>query len=88
MLALKNVFNLLPKPRTYLYVCLIDGAARIFTTMYAVTGNQTHVSSVASLLRNFYPGNLTSLATAAALKKGLRAYFPKKIFPENRIFDQ
>ena len=37
--------------------------------MYAVNGNQTHVSSVASLLRNFHPGNLTSLATAAALKK-------------------
>ena len=42
-------FHLLPKPRTYFYVQLIDGAARIFPTSNAATGNQTHVSSVAHL---------------------------------------
>ena len=36
-----------PKPRTFFDVCLIDGVARIFPARYAVTGNQTRVSSVA-----------------------------------------
>ena len=40
-------FHLLPKPGTYFYVHLMDGAARIFPYSYAATGNQTHVSRVA-----------------------------------------
>ena len=52
-------FDLLPKPRIYFYVCLIDGATRIFPTSLATTGNQTHVSSVPSLLRDLDPGRFT-----------------------------
>ena len=51
--------HLLPKPPTYFYVHLIDGAARIFPNSYAATGNRTHVSSVAHLLRDFNPGCFT-----------------------------
>ena len=36
-----------PKLRTYFYVHLMDGAARIFPSSYAATENQTHVRSVA-----------------------------------------
>ena len=52
-------FHLLPKLRTYFYVGLIDGAARIFPTSYAATGNRTHASSVAPLLRDLNPGRFT-----------------------------
>ena len=45
-----NFFHLLPKLRTYFYVCLIDGSARIFPTSYATTGNRTHVSSLKIIL--------------------------------------
>ena len=42
-----NIFSrLLPKQHTYFYVCHIDGMATVFPTM---TGNRTHVSSVAPL---------------------------------------
>ena len=44
----------------------MDRVARIFLTSYAATGNQTHVSSVAPLLRDLNPGRFTDSATAAA----------------------
>ena len=48
-----NIFSrLLPKPCTCFYVCLIDGAARIFPYSYAATGIRTHV---APLLRDLNP---------------------------------
>ena len=40
-----DFFHLLPKRGTNFYVCLIEGAARVFPTSYAPTGNWTHVSS-------------------------------------------
>ena len=52
-------FDLLPKPRIYFYVCLIDGATKIFPTSYAASGNQTQVSSVPPLLRDLNPGSVT-----------------------------
>ena len=61
-------FHLLPKLRTYLYVPNKDGAARIFPNSDAVIGNQTHVSSVAPLLKDLNPGCFTgrgSTGTAA-----------------------
>ena len=48
----KLFFHLLPKPRTYFCVRLIDGTARIFLTSYASIGNQNHVSPVAPRLRD------------------------------------
>ena len=60
-------FHLLPKQCPYFYVRVIDSTAGIFfPNSYAATGNQTHVSSVASLLRDLNPGYLTSWANAAA----------------------
>ena len=44
---------------TYFNVSLIAGAARIFPTSNAATGSQTHVSSVAPLLRDLNPGPFT-----------------------------
>ena len=38
----------------------VDGVARIFPTSYAATGNQTHISSVALLLRDLNPGRFTN----------------------------
>ena len=35
----KIFFIYFPKVRTYFYVCLIDGAARIFSNSYAATWN-------------------------------------------------
>ena len=58
-------FHLPPKLGTNFYVRLIDGAARIFPTSHATTGNQTHVSSVAPLLRDINPVRFSDLATAA-----------------------
>ena len=76
---MESFFHLLPKPHTYFYVRLIDGAARIFPTSYAATGNQTHVSSVAPLVRDLNPGRFTDWATAAATKKKLNwILFPTK----------
>ena len=51
--------HLLPKPRTYFYVCLIDGTARIFPTSYAATKNRIHISSVEPLLKDLNPGHYT-----------------------------
>ena len=59
-------FHPLPKPRTYIYVRLIDGTARIFPNSYAATGNWTHISSVAPLSRDLNLGCFTNWATAAA----------------------
>ena len=64
----KDFFLLLPKTRTYFCVRLIDGTARIFPTSYAATEIQTHVSSVAPLLRDLNPGRFTDWATAAAAR--------------------
>ena len=47
------------KPRTYFYIFLVDGVARIFPTSCATTGNQTQVSSVAPLVRDPHPGRFT-----------------------------
>ena len=55
-----------PKARSYCFVRLIDGAARIFPTSYAVTRNRAQASSVAPVLRAINPGRFTDLATAAA----------------------
>ena len=63
---LRRFFHLLPKLRTYFYVCLIDGSARIFPTSYAATGNWTHISSVAPLLRDLNPRRFIDWAAAAA----------------------
>ena len=43
--------HLLPKPCIYFHVRLKDGGAIIFSTSYATTGNQNHVSSAAPLWR-------------------------------------
>ena len=48
-------FHLLPKPRTYFYVRLIDGAARIFLSPYAAARIRTHVSSTWGLLKDALP---------------------------------
>ena len=48
-----------------------------FPTSYAVTGNQTHISSVAPLLRDLNPGCFSNWATAT------RATSPKLISPTN-----
>ena len=54
-------FFILPKLRNYNLIRLIDGAARIFPTTYAATGNQTHVSSFAHLsLRPLNSGRFTN----------------------------
>ena len=55
--------------RTSFHVRLIDGAYRIFLTCHAATGNWTHISSVAPLLRDLSPGGFTDWATAAAAWK-------------------
>ena len=56
------LFHPLCRPRTYFYVDLIDGAARIFP-MYLLCRNRESNSgqfgSVAPLLRDLYPGCLT-----------------------------
>ena len=39
--------RLLPKQRTYFYVCLKDGTTRIFPTSYTSIENQTHISPAA-----------------------------------------
>ena len=62
--------HLLPKPRTYVYVRLIDGAARIFPNSYAATGNQTHVSRVAP--------DWDLRSTLYRLNKLVFAYFPTR----------
>ena len=41
------LFHLLPNPRTYFHVHLIEGATRNFPNSYTVTGNPSHVSVVA-----------------------------------------
>ena len=74
MRDMKKLFHQLAKPYTYCYVYLIDDAARIFRNSHATTGNQTHTSSVAPLLRNLIPGCFTDRATAAVAKKVLK-YF-------------
>ena len=58
-----DVPYLLPKPRTSFYVHLI---ARL-PASYAATGNRTHVSSVAPLLRDLNPGRLTALRKSSEL---------------------
>ena len=40
---------------------LTNGAAMLFPNSYATTGNRTHVSSVASLLRDALPTKLSQL---------------------------
>ena len=44
----------------------IDGAAMIFPTSYAATGNQTIISSVEPLLRDLKAGRFSGCATMAA----------------------
>ena len=62
-----NFFShLLPKLRTYFYVRLIDGVARIFPTYYAASSIWTRIRLVAPLLRDLNPGHFTNWATAAA----------------------
>ena len=61
------LFHLLSKLCTFFNVRLIDGPAGIFPTSYAMTGNQTHVSSVSLLLRDLIPERFTDWATVAAV---------------------
>ena len=51
--------HLLPKLRTFSYVCLKVDAGKIFHTSYATAGNQTHISSVAPRLRDLNLGRFT-----------------------------
>ena len=60
-----SFFHPLPKTRTYFYGRLIDGAARIFPTSNAATGNWTHISSVAPTLKDFNPRCFIDWATVA-----------------------
>ena len=53
--SLMVFFQVLPKLRIYLYVRLINGAAGIFLTSYAATGNRTCISLVAPLMRDLNP---------------------------------
>ena len=46
-LLLLLFFHLLPKPRVYFHVFLIEVWLVLFSTSYAVTGIRTHISSVA-----------------------------------------
>ena len=62
-IGLVGVFRLLPEMRSYFYVRLLCGTARITPTSCAVTWNRTHVSSAASLLRYLFLGLFTDWAT-------------------------
>ena len=69
-----DFFHLLPKRGTNFYVCLIEGAARVFPTSYAPTGNWTHISSVAPLLRDLKPGHFSDWATVVAASEQVTGF--------------
>ena len=56
---LANFFSSTSQTRSYFYAGLIDGAARIFPTSYAATGNCAHACTVEPLLRGLNPGRFS-----------------------------